>query len=298
MDRELLLIALYCMVDDTLAQPRFAVQLHRPGRKPKLPDVALLTLALFQEFSGIHKEDDYWAYAAREFADDFPGQLVDRSQYHRRKKNLAALINQLRRLVAATFPNPANLHVIDCLGTIAITTTKFFGSHSFPSAGIGFCASKRLYYAGYKTATIVSPYGVIEDFVTGTAEPHDAPYGEALLETEGVGTYLGDKGFIFRPEVRAELEALGVYLTTPQRCNMRQTNTEQQRQFLKRYRPTVETVNGQLTEHFSFDRPGGKSERGLLSRLLYKLAAHTFGLAILRQFNLPLMRMDLLTGLV
>jgi hypothetical protein len=58
----------------------------------------------------------------------------------------------------------------------------------------------------------------------------------------------------------------------------------------------VETVNGQLTEHFSYNRPGGKSERGILSRLCYKLAAHTLGLAILRRFKLPALKLDLLMG--
>jgi len=132
--------------------------------------------------------------------------------------------------------------------------------------------------------------------VTGSARPHDAPYGEALLGMQGAGTYLGDKGFIFKPETRKALEAKGVHLITPQRSNMKQTNTKREKRLLKRFRRVVETANGQLTEHFSFDRPGGKSERGLLGRLCYKLAAHTFGLAILRRFNLPPTQLDLLVG--
>jgi hypothetical protein len=153
-------------------------------------------------------------------------------------------------------------------------------------------------YAGYKTATIVSIHGVLGDYVTGSAEPHDAPYGEALLAVQGPGEYLGDKGFIFKPEVRAELRGKGVILITPMRSNMKRRNTKQEKWLLKKFRRVVETVNGHLTEHFGFDRPGGKSERGLLSRLAYKLAAHTFGQAVLRQYGLPLMRLDVLTGLV
>jgi hypothetical protein len=298
MNRELLLIAIYCMVDEALKQPKLAIQLLRPGRKPKLPDVALLALALFQEFSGIHDEDDYWEYTKRELECYFPGQLVDRSQYHRRKKNLSELINQIRVSLLSGFPNPYNLHIIDCVGTTVMTVTKFFRSQGFPNAGVGYCASKRIYYAGYKTATIVSSEGVIEDFLAGSAEPHDAPYGEALLGVQGAGRYLGDKGFLFRQEVKDELEAKRIALVTPQRRNMKQTNTEAQKRLLRGNRYIVETVNGQLTEHFSYDRPGGKSERGVLSRLLYKIAAHTFGLAILRMFNLPPLKMDLLTGLV
>lgn len=296
MDRELLLIQLYCMVDEALAQPPLAALLVRTGRPPKLPDVALLTLALFQEFSGICDEDEYWLYVWREHGSCFPGQQIDRSQYNRRKKNLSHLANQLRQLTAGQVPNPRNLHIIDCVGTTAITLTKFFGSRSFPNAGIGRCAAKDTKYAGYKTTTIVSPAGAIEDFVTGGAAPHDTPYGEALLATQGAGTYLGDKGFIFKPEVSQELKAKGIQVITPMRSNMKRQNTRQAKQLLKKFRRVVETVNGQLTEHFSFGRPGGKSERGLLSRLLYRLTAHTLGLAILRQYNLPAMQLDLLVG--
>jgi hypothetical protein len=139
-------------------------------------------------------------------------------------------------------------------------------------------------------------YGVLRDYVTGSAEPHDAPYGEALLEMQAPGDYLGDKGFIFKPEVRQALKDKGVNLMTPLRSNMKRQNTKQERWLLKKFRRVVETVNGHLTEHFSFDRPGGKSERGLLSRLTYKLAAHTFGQAVLRLHRLPLMRLDLLMG--
>lgn len=145
-------------------------------------------------------------------------------------------------------------------------------------------------------ATKQPPLGLIEDFVTGSAAPHDTPYGEALLATEGAGTYLGDKGFIFKPEINAELNVKGIQVITPMRSNMKRQNTKHEKRLLKKFRRVVETVNGQLTEHFHYGKPGGKSERGLLSRLCYKLTAHTFGLVILRQHNLPPMQLDLLVG--
>jgi hypothetical protein len=91
-----------------------------------------MSLALFQEFSGLHKEDDYWRYVRHSLDSYFPAQLVDRTQYHRRKKNLATLIGQLRQWAARLVGNPTNLHIIDCIGTTAITVTKFFRSQSFP----------------------------------------------------------------------------------------------------------------------------------------------------------------------
>lgn len=301
MERELLLIAIYCMVEDFCAQPEVACQLRRSGRKPKLSDVSLLSLALLQEFTGIHDEDDYWSYICKEFSSYFPNQFIDRTQYNRRKKNLSALVNQFRAQIAQQLPIPApytGYHVIDAVGTTAITVTKFFGSRSFPNAGLGYCASKQLRYAGYKTTTIVSLTGAVEDFVIGSAAPHDAPYGEALLQTQLPGIYLGDKGYILKGEERASLANKGVALITHQRSNMTQMTTKGERWLLKKFRRVVETTNSQLTELFCYNRPGGKSERGILSRLLYKLAAHTVGLALLRQFGLPATKLDLLTGVV
>lgn len=296
MERELLLIAIYCKVDEFCMQPKVALQLHRTGHKPKLTDVALLSLALFQEYTGIRDEDDYWVYICRDFELYFPGQLVDRSQYNRRKTNLSQLINQFRGDLVSELPKIPGYHVIDAVGSAALTVTKFFGSESFPNAGLGFCASKRLYYAGYKTTTIVSLTGVIEDFVIGDASPHDTPYGEALLGMQPPGIYLGDKGYILKPEEDQVLRSKDVRLVTYKRDNMQQTNTQEEAWLLKKFRSVVETVNGHLTEHFSYNKPGGKSERGLLSRLLYKLAAHTLGMVLLRQFGLPPMKLDLLMG--
>ncbi len=296
MDRELLLIAIYCMVDDFCRQPEITQQLKRPGPKPKLSDVAVLALALFQEFTGIVDEDDYWRYVYRQFGSCFPGRLIDRSQYHRRKKSLNPLANSLRQALSRGLPVIAGYHIIDCVGSSVATVTKFFGSQGFPNAGLGFCASKQLYYAGYKTATVVSFTGVIEDFVVGSARPHDTPYGEALLGAQPPGIYLGDKGFILKPEDLRLLESRGVQLLTANRKNMKAKTPDCVKRLLKCFRSMVETVNGHLTELFSYNKPGGKSERGVLSRLNYKLAAHTTGQAILHKLGLPITKLDYLTG--
>jgi DDE family transposase len=296
MNRETLLITIYCMVDDFCAQPQVAAQLRRSGRKPKLSDEAILSLGLLQEFTGIVDEDDYWGYVCNTFESYFPGQLVDRSQYNRRKKNLNPLINLFRSQLTKQLPTVPDHHIIDCVGTSVSTVTKFFGSRKFPNAGIGFCASKQLYYAGYKTATIVSFTGVLEDFVVGSAEPHDTPYGEALLAVQAPGIYLGDKGFIMKPEEQQLLEDNGVQLLTAKRKNMKASTPDYVKKLLKQFRSMVETINGHLTELFSYNKPGGKSERGVLSRLNYKLAAHTTGQVILQRLGRSITNLDWLTG--
>jgi hypothetical protein len=140
--------------------------------------------------------------------------------------------------------------------------------------------------------------GVLEDFVVGSAEPHDVGFGEALLATQAPGIYLGDKGFIMKEEEQQRLEDKGVQLLTAKRKNMKASTPTYVTKLLKRFRSMVETVNGHLTELFNYNKLGGKSERGVLARLNYKLAAHTTGQVILHRMGLPITRLDFLTGVV
>ena len=109
--------------DDFCRQPKIARQLQRVGHKPKLSDEAVFSLALLQEFTGIVDEDDYWRYVCESFESCFPGQLVDRTQYHRRKKNLNPLVNTFRSQLVII----PGYHIIDCIGNSVLTVTKFFG---------------------------------------------------------------------------------------------------------------------------------------------------------------------------
>lgn len=229
MNQELLRISIYCMVDDFCAQPQVVLQLRRSGRKPKLSDASLLSLSLLQELLVFMTKMTTGQHVRKNFANYFPGQLIDRTQDNRGKKNLSELVNQFRTQVAQKLPIPApyaGYHVIDAVGTTAITVTKFFGSRGFSNAGLGYCESKQLHYASYKTTTIVSLTGAVEDFVVGSAAPHDAPYGEALLQTQLPGIYLGDKGYLLKEEERALLTNKGVALLAHQRSNMAQTTAE------------------------------------------------------------------------
>ena len=79
---------------------------------------------------------------------------------------------------------------------------------------------------------------------------------------------------------------------------MKAQTPEYVKRLLKQFRSTVETVNGYLTELFSYDKPGGKSERGVLSRLQYKLAVHTTGQVILHRLGRSITNLDWLTGVV
>jgi len=89
MNRELLLIAIIVWLRSSVVQPEVAcscVDLAETKTLRCEPAQSGITPGV----TGIHDEDDYWSYIRKEFSSYFPGQLIDRTQYNRRKKNLSA----------------------------------------------------------------------------------------------------------------------------------------------------------------------------------------------------------------
>ena len=78
-----LAIALYVEIDDFL-EPR-----RGPGRRPKLSDAELITLAVCQVFLGLPNDRQFLALARYRLGHLFP-VLIDPSGYNRRVRALAA----------------------------------------------------------------------------------------------------------------------------------------------------------------------------------------------------------------
>jgi len=95
MDKITFLTEMYCKVDDTLQQEPYKTVLERPGTKPVLKDSEIITLSIYQEFTSFVKEDDFWKFAKNFLKKEFPN-LIDRSQYNRRKRDLWDIMNQIR----------------------------------------------------------------------------------------------------------------------------------------------------------------------------------------------------------
>jgi IS5 family transposase len=119
-----------------------------------------------------------------------------------------------------------------------------------------------------------------------TVTPASGDEREALWDlTDGVrGLVIGDKGYL-RARLRAELATTGIDLQTPLRANMADPRAPWIIQQLTRTRRLVETVIGQLTEQFHFEKIRARDVWHLTSRIARKILAHTLGIFMNRQIG-------------
>lgn len=147
----------------------------------------------------------------------------------------------------------------------------------FPDAAdYGYGAAKKLPYDGLHGHLMIPIDGVI---TVWTVTPAPGDEREALWDlTNGVqGLLMGDKGYIsvFLP---AELTTVGINLQTPWRAHMNDPCLPAVVQQLTRTRRLVETVMGQLTEQFHFEKIRARDAWHLTSRIAQKVLAHTWGI--------------------
>jgi len=119
---------------------------NRPGPKPKFTDLELISLALASEYMSIDSENLLFKKLRSCHKTDFPN-LIDRSQYNRRKKALYGLIDKIRRRFAEPFLEFEDYMVIDSMPlevcNIASAKRSKIYKDVFQSApDFGYCASQ------------------------------------------------------------------------------------------------------------------------------------------------------------
>src|SRR5258706_5335810 len=75
--------------------------------QPKMSDAAVIALTLSAEAIGIDSENYFWHKLRAEHCDDFP-QLIDRSNFNRRKKSLASYLDKINRQLASVMSESEN----------------------------------------------------------------------------------------------------------------------------------------------------------------------------------------------
>ena len=249
-DFEDLCLWTYVIVDDMLIE--LAPSRRRPGPAPDCSDSELITMILVAECKG-------WAIEPQllsEFSQHphlFP-RLPSQSRFNRRRRNLGAVINQMRhRLLAAIEGAEEPLCVIDSL---PMPVMQF---HLVPSssndwtcygADYGRVESRKQTLFGYKLHLLVTAGGVIVDFELAPASETDLSVGYELLSQHQDKQVIGDKAYI-STHIKEQLEqANGIELITLPRRNQKQQLSRQTRRWINQTRQIVETVNGQLSEQF------------------------------------------------
>jgi Transposase DDE domain len=275
MSPEHIIIGLYLRIETFFEEVLGKHRLRSCGRRPQLTDAEVLTIEIFGEMQGHHTDAAIWRYAHQHWLAWFPKL----SSYKAFVKQCANLVDIKKRLLAHLFPMTANVPITDGVPIPICPLARARRDKCFKGeASYGFCAAKNEKYYGFKGHVVIDLDQRIVGF-TVTAANVDERDVVATYAGEIKGLMIGDKGLLSK-SLQEDLANHGLDLQTPLRDNMKDTRSETFVKSLLRTRRRVETVIGQLTDHFDLTRCKARDTWHLASRHLRKILAYNLKLEI------------------
>jgi hypothetical protein len=282
-------LRMYVTIDDLW--PAVAPLVRRRGPAPECSDSELLTMVVVGECRGWDRETEALAHWRRH-RDLFP-VVPERSRFNRRRRHLAAALNEVRRVLLDRLDLALDRQcAIDSLPVPVMRFHLVPGSRSTSSwkaegAAFGKVASKKQTIFGDQLHLLVTLNGLIRDFILAPANEPDLAVGADLLAGHTDLVALGDKGYISQPVATALAEERGVRLLTLPRTNQRDQAWAALTALHTHFRQIVETVNQQLAAQFHVEENHAHTFGGLCARLYSKLTAHTLCVSLARRLGHP-----------
>ena len=259
--------------------------------KPKMTDCEIIALSITSESLGIDSENYLWGKLKSDHYLDFPN-LIDRSNYNRRRKKLYPFIESLNQTVANEMNLGENVFIVDSIPVpickLAREKQIKICKENFKTApDKGYSAVNKSYYFGYKLHFITSVRGIFHSMDLTKASVHDVHFLSQLKYT-GLNncTLVGDKGYISSEYQLDLFSNCQVNLQTPSRSN--QKNHKSFETVYRKVRKRIETLFAQLCDQFMLKRNYAKSVLGLSVRLLTKITGVTLLQYLNIQNNKPL----------
>lgn len=247
-------------------------------RPPKMDDCSIIALSICAEALGIDSENYLWGKIKKDHAPDFPN-LIDRSNFNRRRRRLQLFIHETTRVLSARLNEGEDVFVVDSIPVpicnIAREKQNRFRTESFESkADKGFSAITESYYYGYKLHLVTSVRGVFHSMDLSKASVHDVRFLQDIKHSGmNNATLIGDKGYISKEQRTDLFHTCRVRLETPKRGNQKEGGTWHP--VFRKCRKRIETLFSQLCDQMMLKRNYAKSLDGLRTRLFSKIAAVT-----------------------
>jgi DDE family transposase len=197
-DLDTLVIALYVTIDELLGPRR------GPGRRPKLTDAELVSLAVAQVLLGFGSERRWLRFAGQRLGHLFP-YLPTASAYNRRLRRAGPLVALAIQDIAAHTPSWCDqLRLVDstpvpCAASRQTVRRSALAGH----AGYGYCKSHHRWFWGFRLYVLAAGDGLPVAWCLASPKLGEREVVAALLGHERARlrpglVILGDKGFAGR----------------------------------------------------------------------------------------------------
>jgi len=277
-----LFIIIYTIVDDIYNNIiPIDIRNRRNIKDSKLSDSEIIAISIVGELLTIDSEKSFFGLLNREYKFLFP-RLGDRTRFNRTKRNLHAVIKEIREYISLFIQSHSNnIRVID---SMPIPVCKFGRAHFSKcfkgEASYGICPSKKETYFGFKFHALTTVDGFLTDYVITPANIDDRKAVWDLCDKYNSMSIIGDKGYVNKrltPELKSKRDITLLFL---KRGNSKNNYPKEIRQLIFKVRRRIETSFSQLTEQLNLNKVKSKSILGFVTRTSIKVLAHNISFLI------------------
>ena len=271
-----IMLTIFVLVDDWYQEHANDFRKGRPGQKPEISDSEVMTVMLAMDFISFPSERQYLAYIRANHLDLFP-KLLEQSQFNRRARMVAPLHEEFRQDWLVRMG--ATLTCAGLLDTKPIPVVGYRRSKKrsdfLGCATYGYCASKKMYYFGYKLVAITSLEGIplVYDLVPANTDERKA--ADELLDRLSGFDLFADKGFLGKAWQAEIHQHTGNAIWTPKRKNQSQQQSQVFERWINRLRLRIEGLFNEIQNvGKNIERLLAKTVLGLCSRIVAKMTSH------------------------
>lgn len=258
------------------------------GSKPRFSDSEVITLLLLMDFLPYPGETQYLGFVRANFLYLFP-QLLDQSQFNRRARGLAIIVEKLRQHWATALGvHLAREFLLDTKPIPVLSYKRDKKRSDFLlTAEYGVCASRNLKYFGYKLVLLSTMDGVPVTYELVAANTDERVAANEVLDTIVNSDVYADKGFIGDFWQHDQLLCNGNRIWTPKRANQKFQNTKTFDIWLNSVRERIEGAFNELQNTGrNLERLLRKTVAGLTTHVIAKVTSHTLKLLLRRQYGI------------
>lgn len=264
----------YFKILEVLNSLDLSQELNKRGRKAKMSDIEVIALSFTAEYMSIDSENSLF----RQLTGLGLPNLIERSQYNKRRRLLFGFAEKIRVLLASKFTEFEDYFIVDSMPleickVARQNRVKICSQYYETAPAKGFCASQNTWFYGYKLHGICSVSGVFHTIDITKANVHDISFLKDVKHQIADCVLLGDKGYLSANQQIDLFNQANIKLETPQRAN--QLTYQKQPYIFRKSRKRIETLFSQLCDQFMIRRNYAKSFQGFKTRILAKISALT-----------------------
>jgi hypothetical protein len=286
-DLDLLLIAVYCTVDDLLPE--------RPGNaRRRISDAEVITLCIAQAMMGIPSDPRFLAVAQRRLCHLFP-HLPERTAFHKRRLRLSPTIEAMIAEFAKHSPGFYDgLLLVDSTPVECARSRETVkrGGHSSladalaNAADYGYCASHSRFFWGFRLHALFALDGTPRALALTSPKIDEKLVCVQLVERcerqpGQILILIGDKNFRGK-QFEEDLAQLDAAIMRPRRKDEPGHGPH-----LAPIRQRIESIFQTCKDIFTLERHGARTLENLRVRLATRFAALAAGIALNHRLGRP-----------